>query len=265
MLEPLQQLILMAGAVAAEIPLANRRGQGREGHPSAIHRLLTGGHVAVAKLVGHDEVGFRPHRHHRLITASAFVVRQGRALVTFDEGRVLIDGGDLHPLALLRVTLGDAPHQARLDLLQGANRVGAGKDETLLFLAGGPQSAHLLVVEALEEGAEGGDLGKLEAEATLQTGIGLEEGNVLGTFAADGLEENERFDELCLGEAAIALLEGEVGSDEIGQLEGAKGTRGCQESGAGAGHLLEGARVEVERGLGLDWEARGHGQDSHSI
>jgi hypothetical protein len=79
-------------------------------------------------------------------------------------------------------------------------------------------------MEAIEEGAHGTDLWKGVAQAPAQAGIVLEEAEVLGAITAGGEEEEEGLDELGLGETAGALFEGEVGLDDLGELEGAEGS-----------------------------------------
>src|SRR5437867_7748274 len=44
--------------------------------------ILFGGHIAVPKLVGQDQIRFGPDRHHRLITPAFLIMIVGGLLVT---------------------------------------------------------------------------------------------------------------------------------------------------------------------------------------
>ena len=83
--EPVQQAVLVAGGVAAKIALVNIFRQRGKGQLRAGERLLPGGHIAVAKLVGQHQIGFRPDRYHRLVASSAFIVRLRRRFVTLEK------------------------------------------------------------------------------------------------------------------------------------------------------------------------------------
>jgi hypothetical protein len=91
----------------------------------------------------------------------------------------------------LFVEPGDAGDQTGLDLLESADGVGAGEDEALLLLAGGSEGGDLMVVESIEEGADGGNLGETEAQSAHEAGVGVEELDVLWAIATCGLEQKE--------------------------------------------------------------------------
>ena len=76
--------------------------------------------MAVAELVGHDQVGFRPQRDHRLVAAPALIVGIGGLFVALDKGGVLVDGGDAQPSAVLLMERGDVAYATCLHLLQPA-------------------------------------------------------------------------------------------------------------------------------------------------
>jgi hypothetical protein len=176
--------------------------------------------------------------------------------VAFDDRGVLVDGGDGQGALLLGVEFGHAPHHSGLNLLQGLDGVAAGEDEAFLLVAIRAQVGQFLVVEALEEGAHGGDSGEGVTQSPAQAGIVGKQAEVLGTIAGGGLEEDEEFDELGFGETASALFEGEVGLDEVGEFEGTEGTGGGEESGVDAGGFGERPGVKVEEGLVLERDAR---------
>lgn len=75
---------------------------------------------------------------------------------------------------LVLVGAGEAADQPGWNLLPVPATPGAGKDEARLVVTLPP---------------EGGDLGESEAQALLQAGVRVEDANVLGAFAAGGLEE----------------------------------------------------------------------------
>lgn len=72
--EPVQQIVLITGAVATEVTLTHRLRQRVECHLTTGQRFLLGRHIAVAELVGDDQIGFRPQRDHRLVAPPALVV-----------------------------------------------------------------------------------------------------------------------------------------------------------------------------------------------
>jgi len=86
----------------------------------------------------------------------------------------------------------------------------------------------------------------LVAKASGETLIVLKKGNVLGTVAAKGLEQNETLDHLALTETALTGLELDVGLDQTGQSEGTDGSGGGQQTGVGAAHFLQRTGVEGE-------------------
>lgn len=102
-----------------------------------------------------------------------------------DDGGVPVAGGDVEGRLLKVMEAGDAADPPGLDLLPGPDAAGAGEDEALVRVTLRPEAGDLRVVEAIEEGAGGGE-----------------------------------------------------------------------EAGVGAGHFGEGARVDVEGGLGLNRESR---------
>lgn len=214
-----------------------------------------GGHVAVAELVGDDQVGFRPQGEHRLIAAATLVMREGGLLVGFDDGSVLVDGGDGEALAVLFVARGDALHAAGLDLLQGLDREAAGDDEAELLLAGRAQVFQLLVVEQFEEGPQGRGLGGAVAETAFEAAVGGEQRGVFGAVAADGLEHDDRLDELSLAEAAVTAAQAEAGVDEVGEAEGTESAGSGEGAGMGAGSFVERSGIEFEGSLGQQRES----------
>ena len=151
MLEPPDELVLVAGRVAPEVASPHRLGQRRKGHLRAGQRRLAGGYVPISKFIGDHQIGLRPQRHHRLIAPASFVMSQGRLLVALNHGGVLVNGGHFDLLALLGIKLGNTPDQAGLDLLESLHRLGAGQNETLLVFPFGPQGGHVLIVKAVEE------------------------------------------------------------------------------------------------------------------
>ena len=80
--------------------------------------------------------------------------------------------------------------------------------------------------------------------------------DVLRAIPTDGLQKQEGFDELALGEPALAAFEGEVGGDQIRQPQRAEGARGGQQPGVAAGGFLEGAWINDEGRFVLDRNAR---------
>ena len=163
--------------------------------------------------------------------------------------------GDPLGLALLGVERGDVAHCAGQHVLQSLTRFAQGQDETLLLRAGRTEVGEGFVLEAVEESADSGGLGRGAAESALKAFVASEQGDVLGRIAADGLEEEEGLDELGLGEAALAGLEREVGGDEVGEPEGAEGAGGGEEAGVGAAHFAERSGIESEGGLVEEREA----------
>ena len=178
----------MARAVAAEVALFDPGGQGLEGHLRTGERRLLGRDVAVAELAGEHQIGFAPEGDHRLVAPAIVVMAQGTLLVAFDDGGVLIHGGDLLLLAVLFEELGDLADHAREHAIQSLLRDARGHDEALLLLTRRAHACDALVVEAVEEGAGGTGLGRLVAEPAHQTGILCEQGDILRAIAAKGLE-----------------------------------------------------------------------------
>ena len=258
MLQPGQQLVFVAGRVAAEIARFDAGRQGGKSHPGARQRRLLRRHVAIPKLVGQHQVGLGPHRHHRLITPAPLIVAQGRFLVTLDNRGVLIHRGDPQGLPLFAVELGGPLHHSGLDGLQALDRLAAGDDEGFLLLARGAAQFQFLIVEAVEKGPHGAGLGQLVAQPALEALVVRQQLDVLEAIAAHGLEQDERLDVLGLVAAAPALLEVEVGGHQAGNPQGAEGAGGGQEAGMGAGHLVQWTRVNHERRFVLSRYARRH-------
>src|ERR1043165_2868946 len=90
---------------------------------------------------------------------------QGRLLVALNNRGVLVHRGDGQRLALLGVKFSDPPHGSGLDLLEALHRLAAGQNKTLLLLAFGARGFQGFIVEALQKGAQGRDLGKGKTQA----------------------------------------------------------------------------------------------------
>jgi len=76
---------------------------------------------------------------------------------------------------------------------------------------------------------------------------------VAGNAANGGLQQDQRFDGFGFGAAAAAMVEIQVSGDQAGELQRAESAGGRQEPGMGAGHLDQGAGIELEGGFGLSW------------
>ena len=124
---------------------------------------------------------------------------------------------------------------------------------------GGPLRRHRRIVKAVQKGPQGRHLGQRKPQAPFQAGIPGQQLDVLRAVPADGLQEQEGFDELALGETALAAFEREIGGDQVGQMQRAEGAGGGQQAGVAAGGFLEGPGIDGEGRLVLDWNARRHG------
>jgi hypothetical protein len=60
---------------------------------------------------------------------------------------------------------------------------------------------------------------KKERQTPFQAFVPDQQAHVFGTFAANGLEQCNRFNELGLGEPALPLPQIEIGLDEFGQAK----------------------------------------------
>jgi hypothetical protein len=93
--------VLVERAVAAQIDLgdaARQRGERLLDHPAVAR---AGRDIAVAELVGDDDVLLGPQRQHWLIATIAVICPLGRPFVAGDHGGVDVEGGCLHwPTAL---------------------------------------------------------------------------------------------------------------------------------------------------------------------
>lgn len=83
--------------------------------------------------------------------------------------------------------------------------------------------------------------------------------HVLGAFTPNGLEQADRFDELRLGEAALAFTQGQIGSDQSGHAQGTVSAGDAQEAGMGTGGLEQRPRVQDEGRLVQQRQAGRHG------
>ncbi len=101
----------MTSLIPTKMAFLNRFGQRGKGQLGTAQRVLFGGHVAIPILIGQHQIGFRPHRHHRLIAPALLIMIIGGLLVTLDDRRILIDGGNALRLAMLFVQLGNPSHQ----------------------------------------------------------------------------------------------------------------------------------------------------------
>ena len=185
-------------------------------------------------------------------------MRQCCLLVTFDDRGVLVNGGRAQWLSPLGVELGDPSDHSSLYRLQALNGQAAGQDEGFLHLPSGPSLFQVWVMKAAQETSHGTDLGKLEPQTPFQAAVATQQLNVLRTIPTDGLEQNQRFDIFGLRAAALALLESEIGGDQVGDFERTKGPGSSQQSGVRAGHSPKGAGVQGEGGFMLGGDACGH-------
>ena len=87
-------------------------------------------------------------------------MKQSGFLVAFNNGRVLIDGGDLLLLTLVRIQFGNPPHRPGLDFLQRAHRLAGRKNEALLHLPVGPELFQFRIMEPLQKIAQGRGFGR---------------------------------------------------------------------------------------------------------
>jgi hypothetical protein len=134
-------------------------------------------------------------------------MRQGRPLVAFNNGGVLVDGREGLFLALLLIKLGDPPHTARLHFLQRRHRPAGGKDKALLLLPRRPQLLQVLVVEPLQKIPRRRGLGRLVPQPPFQAGVVGQEPQVFRALPAQDLEQDQRLDDLGFGESALALAQ----------------------------------------------------------
>src|ERR1035437_2391179 len=175
MLQPAQQFSLVASRVSPEITLLDALGQRGKSQLGTVKRFLLGSHIAVSKLIGHYQIRFGPDRDHRLIASPLIIMSQRGLLVTFDNRGVLVHGGQVHRLSLLRVELGDPPHHASLDRLQALDGQTAGQDESLLHLTSRAGLGQFFVMKAAQETSYGADLGNLKPQTPFQAGVAAEQ------------------------------------------------------------------------------------------
>jgi hypothetical protein len=88
---------------------------------------------------------------------------------------------------------------------------------------------------------------------------------VFGALSAHGLEQAERFEELGLGEAALALAQAQIGLGQRRHPQRPEGAREAQSAGAGAGRLVQRARVQDEGRLAEQGQAGGHGLNIENL
>ena len=178
--------------------------------------------------------------------------------MTLHNRRILVHRRDPQGRLPLGVELGNPAHHARLHRLQSLHRRTAGHHETLLHLPLGAGPFQGLIVKALEKTSHRADLGELETQAPFQAGIAPQQLHILGAIAAGRLQQDHRFNVLGLVKTALALLELEMGGDETRDAQRAEGAGGGQQSGVGAGHLVQGTGVDFEGRLILSGDACRH-------
>ena len=167
--------------------------------------------------------------------------------VAFNEGRVLIDGGDVLGLPPLGIQLGNALHPTSLNLLQALDGLAGRKDKALLVGACRSEFLQFRVVEAFQKLAQCGGLGRGVDQTPFQAGIIGQELNVFGTLSTHGLQQDRRLDHLAFIMAAFAFAQREIGLDQGGQAQGTIGPGDGQQASVGTGGFLERARIEDER------------------
>lgn len=91
LVEAEHQLVLVEGAVAAQQDLVDPGRQGGKGAIDDAQIAGSGRHVAVAELVGEDDVLLGPEREDRLVAAQPVIGPLGRALVAVDDGGVDVE------------------------------------------------------------------------------------------------------------------------------------------------------------------------------
>src|SRR5437588_9067627 len=99
-------------------------------------------------------------------------------------------------------------------------------------------------MKSLQETTHGTDLGKLEPQTSFQALVAGEQLDVLGTIAPEGLKQNQGFDIFGLRATTLALLEFEIGGDQVRNFEGAEGPRSGEQTGVWTGHLPEGTGIQ---------------------
>ena len=249
----------MTGRIAPEVALADALGQRCKRQLGARQRILLGGHVAIPKFVGQNQIRFGPHRHHRLIASPFIIMVIGRLLVTLNDRRVLIHGRNPLRLSLLFIQLGNPPHQATLYFLQGAHRLARRKDEALLHFPLRPQLLQVLVVEPFQELPHCRRFGRAITQAPGQTLIPSQKMHVLGAFTAHHLEQRHRLDQLSLQEAALTLAQTEIGGDQIGQTQRTVSAGNAQQAGMRASRFLQRLLVQDKGRLVQQGQASSHG------
>jgi hypothetical protein len=85
--------------------------------------------------------------------------------------------------------------------------------------------------------------------------------HIFGAFPADRLEQGNGFNELGLAKAALSLAQGQIGTDQSGQPQGAVNARNAQEPGMGAGRFVQRPLIQDKGRLVQQRQARRHGNE----
>ena len=113
-------------------------------------------------------------------------------------------------------------------------------------------------MEAFQKPSQRRGLGWAIAQTTFQAVILSQKADVVGTFAADGLEQDDRFDELSLQEAALTFAQAEIGSDQIGQTQRTVSAGNAQQAGMRASGFLQRPLVQDKGRLVQQGQASSH-------
>ena len=97
------------------------------------------------------------------------------------------------------------------------------------------------VVESLQKLPRRSGFGRSIAKSPLQTGVMGQQADVLGAFPAQRLEQTKGLDHLVFGKVALALAQGKVGGDQVGQPQGTIDAGKGEQAGVTAGSLSQSA------------------------
>jgi hypothetical protein len=105
-------------------------------------------------------------------------------------------------------------------------------------------------MKLFQEGPHGRDLGKGVTQAAGEKRIGVQQGNILRTIAAHSVQQKNRLSHLSLSQAALPLLELQIGLDQLRDFQRTVNPRDRQRTRVGRGGLAQGTRVQDETRLG---------------
>ena len=88
-------------------------------------------------------------------------------------------------------------------------------------------------MKAVQEVAQRSDLGQRKTQPALQATVLRQKRHVFGAIPTDGLEQEDRFDELAVAQTALAGFELEVDIGQDRNTKAAQDTGGGQQAGVG--------------------------------